>query len=416
MARKATTTQTLEIRDLRDRLEWLDGERRRLSRNVTELEQRLALREREVEGREKRIQALEQQLTSVSAQVARTTQLDTQLAQFKDELVQLIEQYDQRRIRAEDELDRLRRVEHEVTAREIADVRKQLPAIGRLEEEMEMRTAEEARLARLIGEQKNQLGGLDDRIESSEQTITFLNEKEKQDSSNIAQAQTSILEINRRLEHLRERFENTSASIVRVESNQTDTTSEVTRVQESLKSWIEQIRVGEYERNQQLAAWERERAEHEETLQKYSQDWIAFSDQYKEAKMAVQSLSEWQKQQEQQQREATQILKVEFHRLQSIWDDFVLDHENKWKNFNIEAEQRRATIERNEKRLEEKITALEGMVSTLDQEKELIKRVQAAQTDAIKRLPLMWIEEVEKAIAQNPQRRRQPALVPVREE
>jgi hypothetical protein len=31
-------------------------------------------------------------------------------------------------------------------------------------------------------------------------------------------------------------------------------------------------------------------------------------------------------------------------------------------------------------------------------------------------LPLMWMEEVEKAIAQNPNRRRQPALVPVREE
>jgi hypothetical protein len=28
----------------------------------------------------------------------------------------------------------------------------------------------------------------------------------------------------------------------------------------------------------------------------------------------------------------------------------------------------------------------------------------------------MWVEEVEKAIDQNPQRRRQPALVPVRED
>lgn len=416
MARKAESTHSQEISDLRDRADWLDQERRRLATKLSQQEQQLALRQRESEGREQRIQALEQQLRTLSAQVARVSNLDAHLAQFKDEVVKLLEQYDQRRIRADEEIDRLRRVEHEVTAREIADMRKELPAIGRLQKDIELRVAEEARLTKLIGEQKNRLSKLDEVVEAREQVISFLNEKEKQNSRNIAESKTALLETTKQLEQVRERLETGTASVVRFESKQEDVEQELTRMRKSLSSWIEQLRIGEYERNQRIESWERERAEHLETLQKYSQDWITFSDQYKEAKMAVETLSDWQQQLEQQQRDATQLLKVEFRRLQSLWDDFELGNENKWKNFRIEEEQRWATVERHDRKLEERIEALDEMLASLEQEKDLIRRIQAAQTDAIKRLPLMWMEEVEKAIAQNPHRRRQPALVPVNEE
>ena len=39
-----------------------------------------------------------------------------------------------------------------------------------------------------------------------------------------------------------------------------------------------------------------------------------------------------------------------------------------------------------------------------------------AQADALKQWPRVWVEEVEKTLAQNPNRRRQPALVEVPEE
>jgi chromosome segregation ATPase len=416
MARKAQSTHTQEIHDLRDRVDWLDGERRRLTRKLGELEQSLALQAREIEGREQRIRELEGQFSTVSAQITRLSQTDTRLSQFKDEVVQMIEQYDQRRIRAENEIDRLRRVEHEVTVREIADVRKELPAIGRLRDNMEMRVAEETRLAKLIGEQKSRIDSLEDVTESREQTLSFLNEKEKQNSRNIAEARTSLLESNKRYEHLREQVETGNANVLRLDSTQQSAVEEQDKLRESLKMWIEQIRMGEYERNQKLEAWERGLADHEEVMTKYSQDWILFSDQFKEAKMAVQTLSEWQKQLELQQREATQLLKVETNRLQSLWDEYRQDNENRWRTYSIESDQRWATVNRQEKLIEEKIVALEESLTKLDQQYELFRRIQSAQTDAIKRLPLMWMEEVEKAIAQDPHRRRQPALVPINEE
>src|SRR5688500_791222 len=122
-----------ELNELRSRVQWLDDERRKSAKKTAELEQRLVLQEREMNSRDQRLQSLEQQLNKVTTQLSRLPQVDVLLQQFKDEMVGLIETYDQRRVQSEKELDRVRRVEHEVHAREIADIRKELPTISRLQ-------------------------------------------------------------------------------------------------------------------------------------------------------------------------------------------------------------------------------------------------------------------------------------------
>ena len=66
--------------------------------------------------------------------------------------------------------------------------------------------------------------------------------------------------------------------------------------------------------------------------------------------------------------------------------------------------------------VEERILELEEQLLNIEDDKDTIWRIQAAQADAIKLLPRIWLEEIEKARAQDPKRRRQPTVVPVREE
>ena len=109
--KSSTSALDQDVGELRKRLEWLDEERRKSGRKLVELEQRAVLAERELVSRDRRIQDLEKQLGVVNSQLSRIPMVDTQLLQFKDDIVKMIEQYDKRRIEAERELDRLRRVE-----------------------------------------------------------------------------------------------------------------------------------------------------------------------------------------------------------------------------------------------------------------------------------------------------------------
>lgn len=416
MAANTNSVQSQEVVELRNRIEWLDEERRKLNRKVAEMEQRFDLQQRDLKGREQRIQDLERQMATITTQLTRVPQVDTKLSQFKDEMVELIEQYDARRVKAEDELDRLRRIEHEGIAREIGDIRKELPAINRLARDMELRQAEEARLANLIGVQQGKIAALDNQVEEWDRSLSFLSEKERQNSRNLSELQANILEINKRWSPVYDRLDILNSTVMRLENSFQELEGIREEVYDRMKSWMEQIQVGEHERNKQLESWRYVLEEHADTIERFAKEWITFSDQYKEAKMAVQTLSEWQKQVEQTQREASELLRIESHRMQARWDNFLQENQKRWKNFEVESEQRWHGVNRRDKQIQEQLMAIDELLTKLQQDKDLLWRVQTAQADAIKKLPRIWAEEVEKAMDQNPNRRRQPALVPVREE
>ncbi|MFW6068352.1 MAG: hypothetical protein ACOC9E_02090 [Chloroflexota bacterium] len=402
--------------EIRTRLEWLDEERRKNNRRINDLEKKVKLQKDELDNRNRRIKELEERLANLSSQVSRLPQVDVQLTQFKDEMVELIEQYDERRVRSEEEMERLRRVEQEANAREIAEIRKELPAISRLQGEMELRQAEEARLANLIGVVQNRLPPIENRIENWSSDLGYLEEAENKNSRNIDDMQTALVEISKRWEPIYNRLDILGDKINKVENNVDGLVEAQNELKQTIKSWSEQIQLGEYERNQRLKSWERTLEQHKETMDDYRQQWINFADQYKEAKMAVQTISEWQHQIEQQQRETSELTRVEVNRMQTRWDNFVVDHNKRWKTFEVDIDQRLTSSNRHERQLREQMATVEERLDDLQKEQDKVWRVQSAQADAIKQIPRIWQEEIEKTLANDPDRRRQPTLVPVQEE
>lgn len=405
-----------EVTELRKRLEWLDEERRKSSRKLAELEQRVELRDRELVSRDRRIQDLEKQLTQVTSQLSRVSMIDTQLSQFRDDIVKMIEQYDKRRIEAERELDSLRRVEHEAINREIADVRKGLPTIDRLEQDLALRQAEDTRLSNLIGVQQNALTQLASQIDNAERSLAFLEEKEKQDSRNIGEIQAALLDISKRWEPINNRLEIIGQNLSRVQTTAQNTGEAQVLLRKSISDWTEQVQIGEHERNQRLAGWQRTMDDHATAIERFTADWVNFNNQYNESRTAVDTMKALQVHLEKQQREANELVRVESKRMESRWEQFLSEDARKWKNFEADALQRLSVNDRRERELREQIHVLEEDLERLGQELSQTLRVQLAQSEAIKKWPLTWLEEVEKAIEQNPNRRRQPALVPVREE
>jgi chromosome segregation ATPase len=407
----ANTSNKDEVNELLKRIEWLENERRKLSRRLTEMEQKMELRESDLASREQRLRDLEQRITAATSQANKIPNVDLQLGQFKDEIVKLIEQYDQRRIQSAEESERLRRVEQESTAREISGIRKEIANIARLKQDMELRQAEESRLSNLIGLLQNRIGAVENRVDDWDQSLTFVQEKQKQNGRILAEIQTTLLEINKRWTPINDRIDVINGTIMRLESSLNTLTQQQNSIENSMKGWLEQIQIGEFERNQKLEEWRRVLDEHNDSIEKFSKEWVIFSDQYKEAKMAIQTLTEWQKQIQQQQRDHAEMLRVESHRMQTRWDDFKLENDKRWRTVEVEAEQRWAAVARHERQFQEQLAALEETLQKLTQDKDLLLRIQTAQADAIKQLPRIWLEEIEKAIQQDPNRRRQPAQV-----
>jgi chromosome segregation ATPase len=416
MSEKMQSTKKTETDELLKRMEWFDEQRRKTARRLSEMEQKLERQEGEVARRDERIEGLNQQLNAATLKITRLEEVDQRLQKIREELFEQVEQYDKRRILAEQEIDRLRRVEHESLSRELADTRKELPAIGRLQHDMELRIAEETRLAKLIAVLQSTIDPIRNQISEWERSLAFLEEKEKQNSRNTAEIQTQLLEISKRWDPINARIDVLANTLAKSESTRQDIIEAQLEQREIIKKWAEQIQIGEHERNKQLENWRYTLEEHKDTMEKYAHDWINYTDQYKEAGEAVNQLAEWQKQSEQRQREITEMIRIELNRMQSRWDGFLLKDDQKWKSSEVDIQQRWDAANRKNTQVQERIHELEEKLLEFEDDKDTIWRVQVAQADAMKKLPRIWQEEIEKAKAQDPKRRRQPTVVPVREE
>ena len=255
MAENTQSAQQGETGELLKRLEWYDEQRRKSARRLSDLEQRLERQEGEVKRRDERIEGLESQLNNAVQRLTRMQEVDQRLQLLREELFEVVAEHEKRRLLAEQEIDRLRRVEHENLSREIADIRKELPSITRLQRDMELRVAEESRLAKLIGVIQSSIDPLRNQIAECERSMAFVEEKEKQNSRNIADMQTQLLEVNKRWDPINARIDVLANTLAKSESSRHDIVEAQMEQREIIKKWSEQIQIGEHERNKQLEKW-----------------------------------------------------------------------------------------------------------------------------------------------------------------
>jgi len=413
---KNTNNSKSDLEVFGNRLEWLDEERRKSGKRLSDLELQVSQQKRIIESQDNIIKELDKRLKTTTSQLARISLLDEQLQLYRAEFAKNIEEYDERRLHGQDEIEKLRRLEHETFQREFLDVRKELSPIKPLQEEMEHRHAEETRLSGLIGSLQSRVSKYDGNFEDLTRELRFLDESSSANAQSVGKLEAGAVERVKRIESLEERVDAASYGLTKTQSSIQEGADAVAELRQSVSKWSENIQTGEFERDQKVNNWIRSVDEHQEAMDRYAAEWVKFSEQYKMAKMAVQNMEEWQKQMDTRQNEAMELTRVEANRMKTLWDAYVTENGKLRANFEVDQEQRWSGAQRREKQILEQLYEIEQLVEQIQQDKDTLWRVQAAQSDAMKKWPRILLEEVEKAIAHNPETRRQPALVPVRED
>ncbi len=139
----------MDLTQLSQMVAWLDEEHRRDREEIARLDQRLQNMAIEKQEQSRRIQDLESRLASTQAQLTSFTQIEQALQQLKGEVVVLLDKQVEARLTAEREAERSRISDREALGRGIAEVRKELTRLGRIEEELVNRQAEDQRLGEM---------------------------------------------------------------------------------------------------------------------------------------------------------------------------------------------------------------------------------------------------------------------------
>ena len=191
---------SMDVGQLMQMTSWLDEEHRRDKAELIRLQQKVASQESELQDQSRLIKELEGRLVGMQAQLLKQAQMQGALQQLKDEVVQMFAQADERRQQETRETERVRAIERDNVARAVNEVRRDLQRLPRLDEEMGLRKAEQARIGEIVLGLQQGLTSLNQEVDNKMRGVPFLEDGRQQDAKRIARLQQESMEAMKKLE------------------------------------------------------------------------------------------------------------------------------------------------------------------------------------------------------------------------
>jgi hypothetical protein len=330
---------------------WLDEEHRRDRAEISRLQQQIESQTGDIVEQARRIQELEGRLASTTAQLGRFTQLEQQIESVKQELGLMIDRSDEGQAQVAREFDRARLADREAISREISEVRRELPRIGRIEEAVELRKGEEERLVDMIMEGRNQVNLLVKDLEERTRQIPFLADQRTGDAKRIAQLQQETVELFKRTEAFSGRF-----SILEDADRRMGTEIERWRpvfveVREEQQQFMERLRVEVVERLQVLTRWQEIIDDQRAVVAKNEERLQSFAQSIETARRAANSIPEFQENMRRDQVQVQELQRLAEERVRREMEEFEEEYEKKSRRDGLRQEHLWKEQEKNNKEL-----------------------------------------------------------------
>jgi DNA repair exonuclease SbcCD ATPase subunit len=321
----------MDLTQLSQMVTWLDEEHRRDRDEIAKLDQRLQGMTIENQEQARRIQDLEGRLANTQAQLSRFTQMDQALQQLKNEVTVLMTKETEARLQTERENDRARSGERETVARAIAEIRKELPRFGRIDEELVTRRAEDQRLGEMILALRQSVNSVGKDLDERTRTLPYVIEQRVQDNKRIAAVQAETVELFKRTDTVPGKLAILEERIQRLERDLEKIRPVPDVLRREQQVFIEAQKLGEVERNRQMEQWEVAFIEQKKAIESQIVRMREFAAQYEASQRALRSLEEFQGQILRGQKQVSELQRLAEERQRKELAVWLAENEQRWK-------------------------------------------------------------------------------------
>ena len=322
---------TMEMGQLTQMTTWLDEEQRRSKAELIQLQQRVTNQGGELQDQARVLKDLEARVSGMQSQMLNLSQFQAALQQLKEEVVHLLDQADERRQQEGREAERLRAIERDNVSRALSELRRDLQRLPRMEEEMGLRKAEQARVGESVLNMQQNLSTLTKEVESKLRIITFLDDGRQQDAKRIAQLQQESLEALKRLEQQGSRLQMLEDAIQRQERDMGELKELVSHLRTSQREFVEKQLMEIEHLKRQMAEWSESFEVYSKKMDDFSARMQQFSDAFREDRQVVGNIERFQEQIKREQTQVAELQRLAEERQRRQLDEWQEENEKRWR-------------------------------------------------------------------------------------
>jgi DNA repair exonuclease SbcCD ATPase subunit len=367
----------MDLTQLSQMVTWLDEEHRRDREEIAKLDQRLQGMTIENQEQARRIQDLEGRLANTQAQLTRFTQMDQALQQLKNEVTVLMSKETEARLQTERENDRARAGERETVARAIAEIRKELPRFGRIDEELVTRQAEDQRLGETILALRQSINNVSKDLDDRTRTLPYVIEQRAQDNKRIAAVQAETVELFKRTDTVPGKLAILEERIQRLERDLEKIRPVPDVLRREQQTFIEAQKLGEVERGRQMEQWEAAFIEQKKAIESQIVRMREFAAQYEASQRALKSLEEFQGQILRGQKQVSELQRLAEERQRKELAAWQTENEQRWKKELLRWEYATQEQQKATAKIVERFPPIERATALIQRDLEALWKLQA---------------------------------------
>jgi chromosome segregation ATPase len=322
---------TMDLGQLSQMATWLDEENRRSKSEVVQVQQRLGTQEGELQDVARSVKELEGRFAGMQAQLVNLSQFQAALQQLKEEVVHMLAQADERRMQEAREAERLRSVERDNLSRTLNELRRELQKIGRLEEEVGLRKAEQKRIGDSVLSSQQQLNALAQDVEGKLRSIPFLEDARQQASKRIAQLQQESLEALKRLEQHGSRLQTMGDAIQRHERDTAELRDLVTHLRADQRDFIEKQLLDAEHLKREVSEWFGRLEVFAKRMDGFTARMDEFTEAHRADRQVVEGIQRFQEQIRRDQAQVAELQRLGEERQKRTLEQWQEDNEKRWR-------------------------------------------------------------------------------------
>jgi chromosome segregation ATPase len=373
----------MDIEQASKTIQWLDDERRKDRQEITALQERLTAVTAENTGLARRLQQLEADHSTLNSTVQKATKIDALLEGYRKEMTRQIEELDRRRMEADKEGERLRKIEREAVSKSLAELRKGIDGVPKLERDISGRKDEEGRIARQIAELQLRVAEFNKHVDERNRAVTVLDEGRRQDVKRISDLQVESVDLRKRIEDSRGKVEILEDITRRTDARLAEVFTAENERKAAQAQWLEAQAVVQTERDRNWAELKANTEKSLHDLQDYARRVDQYADAFREIRRVADEARHLVELVEQRVTESTEVHRLAEERFRQDWASFLADDQKRWTTHMLLRDEQWREHDRLASQHEEHMGELQEQITELGVAVRQIQTVDATRMQAL---------------------------------
>ena len=381
------------------KIEWLDEQRRNDRALISELENKVASLENTIEQNDETIKELGSELSRLNVVLSKVNDFEDALEKHRQDVKGELENQENRKIRREEELRNLQKVEIENLVKFLNEHSTKLEEIPRLQQKMATRVDEETRINKIIAEIQAKVDDIRKLDEERERNYRTMSNARAQDEKRLMDLQGEIHNVRKRLDETRGRIDLNTDAHKRFETRLNDLMSGENERKDNVQSLTEKINYQEMERSKAWNEWKKRFDLIESQSVELGVKLQEIDSADRAVKRAQESYSSMTGQMDRRINEVTEMQRLGEERFRQEWNTFRADDQKRWTNFTLTQEELMRELNRHLDRQGDQLTSLRDNLHEID---DIVKHITSQNDQQLKSLMTMirdWASENEQFLS-----------------